>query len=425
MQQSEVVQAKFPAIFKDIFLPYRYKVYFGGRGGAKSWSIAKYFIISILSETHTKPVYGCFREVQDSLSDSVKALLMSTIDDMGLSHEFYTTATSKKIICKRNDGYFMFAGLSNMKQVNKIKSIHNIIKAWIEEAHDITEEAWDTFSPSIRGSDDSEIIISFNPNMPTDYFYKRFVTETPPLGSLVVKVNYTDNPYFPEVLELERTNCLPYPNKYKRIWLGMPGYFEQQLLNPDWWKYYASRAAVLKSITGMFITADTAYTEEAISDYTVVQCWGYIGRNSLYLLDQIRGKWDFPLLIDNTKNFILSSCRLERKIRPAKIYIEYKVSGISLQQTLKRQGMKAVAWKPKDYRYPEDKIGRVQESSLLIKAGLVYLPKDAPWLPELQAELDGFSELGAIGYDDQVDGLTMACSVWRSMGGGLNVSQTN
>ena len=413
------IATRFPSVFKSIFDPYRYKVFYGGRGAAKSWSIAQYFVMSMLSETHALPVYGCFREVQDSLSDSVKSLIMFIIEDFGLSHEFHTAETSRRITCLRNGGCFLFAGLSNERQVKKLKSTHNLIKAWFEEADGITEPSWDIITPSIRGSDRSEIIVSFNPNLVTDHMWQYFVVNKPPKNSLVVKVNYHDNPYFPDVLEQERVNCLQYPNKYRRIWLGEPGFFEQQLLKPEWWRFYENEKQMLECLTGMFITGDTAYKEAAINDYTVFQCWGYNGVHQLYLIDQIRGKWDFPAMVDAIKRFALQHCmRLHRIVKPARIYIEDKGSGISLVQTLNSEGLTTTAWRPQDFKYPMDKIGRVQESSLIISRGLVHLPKNKPWLGDYLQECNEFSEKGAVSHDDQIDPTTMAISIWRAFGGG-------
>ena len=414
------IETRFPSAFKDIFQPYRYKVFYGGRGSAKSHTLAQYYIISMLSETQRLAVYGCFREVEGSLRDSSKSLILYYIDAYGLNHEFHTSETSKRIVCLRNGGYFLFEGLSNLRQGRKLKSIHNLVKAWFEEAEAITERSWDIITPSIRASK-SEILVTFNPDLVTDYMWQYFVVNDPPKNSYVKKVNFYDNPYFKdnEALEQERVNCLQYPNKYRRIWLGEPGFFEQQLLKPEWWRFYENEKKMLECLTGMFVTGDTAYKEAAINDYTVFQCWGYNGVHQLYLIDQIRGKWDFPAMVDTVRRFVLQHCmRLHRIVKPNRLYIEDKGSGISLVQTLKNEGMATTAWRPQDFKYPIDKIGRVQESSLIISRGLVHLPKNKPWLREYLQECNEFSEKGAVSHDDQIDPTTMAISIWRAYGGG-------
>ncbi len=408
----------------DCFLPLiteksRYKIYYGGRGGGKSVAFADAFIILMLNEKRDNPVYACFRETQTSLADSVKPLMIDRIARLGLSHMFYWTNTSGDIKCLYNGGKFLFAGLNGTKQVNKIKSMHGLLRIWIEEAHDVLEESWDIITPSVRGDDDAEIWVSFNPNKKTDFIYQHFVTEAPQPDSLVREVNYYDNPFFPEVLDKERQACLKYPSKYNRIWLGKPGFIEHQLLKPEWWRFYDDADDVKNVVTGAFITADTAYKEGTMNDYSVIQLWAYNGIHQLYLIDQIRGKWEFPTLTSRMRDFV-QSAMIKCRVRPDRIFIEDKASGISLVQTLSKMSMNAIAWKPRDYAFPDDKVGRVNESSLIVSSGCVYLPRNAPYTQGFIDECGEFGEEGTEGFDDQVDGMTMGVSIWRSRGGGAD-----
>ena len=86
---------------------------------------------------------------------------------------------------------------------------------------------------------------------------------------------------------------------------------------------------------------------------------------------------------------------------------------------MKRLGITVIAWKPRDFKFPEDKIGRANEASLIISMGVVYLPKYANWVSDYVTEHAEFTdEKDSIGHDDQVDGTTMGISVWREKGGG-------
>jgi phage terminase large subunit len=88
----------------------------------------------------------------------------------------------------------------------------------VEEAQTVSKKSWDILIPTIR-KPNSEIWVSFNPNIDTDDTYQRFVVE-PPENAKVVKVNYTDNPWFPEVLEIERQHSLKTNPDYANIWEG-------------------------------------------------------------------------------------------------------------------------------------------------------------------------------------------------------------
>jgi len=132
-------------------------------------------------------------------------------------HSFYKVTDTE--IEGKNGTKFIFAGLR--RNIENIKSIPNIKKCWVEEAETVSERSWIILLPTIRG-EGSEIIISFNPDIEESPTYQRFVSE-PPDYAIVKKVNYMDNPFFPEVLELERRECeKKYPDKYDNIWLGNP-----------------------------------------------------------------------------------------------------------------------------------------------------------------------------------------------------------
>jgi phage terminase large subunit len=92
-------------------------------------------------------------------------------------------------------------------------------RVWCEEAQNISKRSWDILIPTIR-SEGSEIWLTFNPDLDSDVTYRRFVIN-PPDDCIVAKLNYSDNPWFNEVLEKERQHCLKYaPDDYDNIWEG-------------------------------------------------------------------------------------------------------------------------------------------------------------------------------------------------------------
>ena len=203
--------AKFPDKLDFLFEPHRYKVAYGGRGSGKSWSMARALLIKAANEP-TRVL--CAREIQKSIKQSVHTLLNDQIQALGLG-AFYEVLESE--IRGLNGSSFSFAGLAT-NTVESIKSFEGCDIVWVEEAQTVSKKSWDILIPTIR-KPNSEIWVSFNPNIDTDDTYQRFVID-PPDSAKVVKVNYTDNPWFPEVLELERLHSEKTNPDYNNIWEG-------------------------------------------------------------------------------------------------------------------------------------------------------------------------------------------------------------
>ena len=107
MEEDTVVptEARFPAALKCLFQPSRYKVLYGGRGGAKSWGVARALLLKGMQKPLT---ILCAREYQNSIDESVHKLLSSQIKDMGLE-SFYTIQNTT--IIGSNGTVFIFKGL--------------------------------------------------------------------------------------------------------------------------------------------------------------------------------------------------------------------------------------------------------------------------------------------------------------------------
>lgn len=156
----------------------------------------------------------CAREVQNSIRDSVHKLLSDQINIMRLG-SFYEI--QQATIKGKNGTEFFFEGIK--QNVNKIKSYEGITRCWVEEAATVSKNSWDILIPTIR-AEDSEIWISFNPELEDDETYQRFIVN-PPKDSVVVKMNWNDNPWFPQVLkqEMEELKIKDY-NAYLTVWEG-------------------------------------------------------------------------------------------------------------------------------------------------------------------------------------------------------------
>lgn len=208
-----MIDVHIPAAFKRLSEKARIKCFYGGRGAGKSESVGRYLLLVGKEE---KQNILCCREFQVSIKQSVHSLLEALIQEMHME-SFYRVTDSE--ITGINGTKFVFAGLKN--NIANIKSMHEIKRCWVEEAQVLSENSINVLLPTIR-AEDSEIIFTMNPILPTDPAYVRFVLN-PPRDSVVVKVNYDQNPFFPSVLEKERLDLLARdPIAYKNVWLGEP-----------------------------------------------------------------------------------------------------------------------------------------------------------------------------------------------------------
>lgn len=204
-------QIKFPPPFRPLFRPARYKVYYGGRGGGKSWTVARALLIKGLEG---KVRVLCAREFQTSIADSVHKLLSEQIEALGLAPYYEVQKTR---IIGLNGTEFIFKGIRH--NVQEIKSTEGVDYCWIEEAQSVSEESWGVLIPTIR-QEGSEIWMTFNPQDDDDPTYKKFVLNPPP-NSVVRKVSWRDNPHFPQVLrdEMEYLRRVD-PDAYAHVWEG-------------------------------------------------------------------------------------------------------------------------------------------------------------------------------------------------------------
>lgn len=220
--------ALFPQWAMNFFCPFRYKVVYGGRGAARSWSCAR-AIILICAKKQTRVL--CTREIQSSIKDSVHQLLRDQIELIFGVNQTQFDITDREIR-HVNGSVILFAGLWN--NVTKIKSIEGIDICWVEEAERVSKESWRTLIPTIR-KNGSEIWVSFNPDQEEDATWQRLVVKKPP-RSWVIKVNADQNPWFPDSLREERDyDYAVDPDAADHIWGGnLRSHSDAQILRNKW-----------------------------------------------------------------------------------------------------------------------------------------------------------------------------------------------
>ena len=203
-----------PRVFLPLLEPARYKGAHGGRGSAKSHFFGGSLVERCLMHPGTR--WACIREVQKSLEQSVKRLLEDKIEAMGVGNSFNV---QKFEIGTPGGGVIVFQGMQN-HTAESIKSLEGFDGAWVEEAQSLSQRSLDLLRPTIR-KQGSEMWFSWNPRHETDPVDKLLRGEHPPPDSVVVRANWRDNPWFPDVLrkemEYDQRRDL---DRYAHVWEG-------------------------------------------------------------------------------------------------------------------------------------------------------------------------------------------------------------
>lgn len=187
----------------DFSKPYRYRGAHGGRGSGKTrgFALAAALRAWQLSTEGKAGVVLCGREFMNSLEDSSMAEVKAAIESIPWLRAQYDIG-EKYIRTSNRRIEFVFAGLRH--NLDSIKSKSRILIAWVDEAEAVSEVAWTKLLPTVR-EEGSEVWLTWNPEQdgsPTD---KRFLKH-PPDNSIIVQLNYHDNPFFPDALEQQRTD---------------------------------------------------------------------------------------------------------------------------------------------------------------------------------------------------------------------------
>lgn len=260
-----------PSEFSRLLDPdWREAAIYGGRGGLKSGTVARILLLRALQK---RGRCGCFREFQNSISDSVHSLLCSVIEE----HKLPFFKVSEKAIVNTRTGYdFIFRGLHN--NVQSIKSIDGMSEAWVEEAQTITEPSLEILTPTVR-LPGSQIFYTYNRLRDKDPIHKRLVIEGRP-NSIVLNVNYDIAMKYGwmadhQIAEME-DDKKNRPEIYKHKWLGEPANLKGQIY-PNFKKI----PSVPKEAKYMGNGLDFGYTNDPTAIINVFK-W-----NNAYILDEV------------------------------------------------------------------------------------------------------------------------------------------
>lgn len=209
-------------VFQPLIPPARDKAAHGGRGSGKSHFFAGLMVEDCLAEPGENGGEGmravCIREVQKDLAQSSKALIEAKIRSFGLS-EADGFKIYRDVIRTPGDGLIIFKGMNDYT-ADSIKSLEGFKRGWWEEAHGATQNSINLYRPTMRTAG-AQMWWSWNPRHKRDAVDAMFRGEEKPTGAKVVRANWSDNPWFTQELEQERTDCLRMkPEQYEHIWNG-------------------------------------------------------------------------------------------------------------------------------------------------------------------------------------------------------------
>ena len=230
-----ILERKVARVFQPLLEPSRNKGAHGGRGSGKS-----HFFAENLLERHCDGGMRsvCIREVQKSLKESAKRLIEDKLQEFRLG-EAQGFKVFDQVIETPGDGLITFQGMQD-HTAESIKSLEGYDTAWVEEAQTLSATSLKLLRPTIR-AEGSELWYSWNPRRKVDPVDAMLRQGEIPTDSVVIQANWSDNPWFPKVLEQERQDCLRTdPDQYDHIWEG--GY-----VTVADGAYYASHLAKAKS----------------------------------------------------------------------------------------------------------------------------------------------------------------------------------
>ncbi|AFF23348.1 TPA: PBSX family phage terminase large subunit [Pasteurella multocida] len=271
----------------------RYRGSFGGRGSAKTRTFAKMTAVIAYKRAMAgdSGVILCGREFMNSLEDSSLEEVKQAIRAESFLNDFFEIG-EKYIRTKCGRVSYIFSGLRH--NLDSIKSKARILLAWVDEAESVSEMAWSKLIPTVR-EHNSEIWLTWNPEKRDSATDKRF-RQFPPDSSVIVEMNYTDNPWFPDVLEQERLNDKKRLDDATYRWIWEGAYLEAseaQIFNG---KYEELEFKPNQDFNGPYFGLDFGFAKDPTA---AVKCWVF--DNNLYI-EYEAGKTGLEL--DHTAGFM-------------------------------------------------------------------------------------------------------------------------
>ena len=317
------MKVELPKAFQELLTAKaRYKMFYGGRAGGKSFAFADALLTLATSR---KMLIACVREVQNSINDSVYMLIADRIAYYRLGdYRLY----DDRIVNLKNKSKFIFKGIMEHNAQN-IKSLEGVDICWCEEAQKISERAWLVLDPTIR-KPGSEIWLSLNREEEADPVWKALALH-PDADTIVRKVNYYDNPYCPENMRrLAAKMKAESFGEYLHVWEGEPRLAADDHLigREEAYRALEARVEIADGAAPLIVGVDVARFGD---DKTAIA--RRRGR-SVFRLERFAKK-----SVTEIANIVASIIRLEK---PARVFIDAGGLGAGVEDILRDRGFGSV-----------------------------------------------------------------------------------
>jgi hypothetical protein len=390
------VNVQIPEILEGLFRPKPFKVMHGGRGGAKSHSVAQWLILEALKAPHR---ILCVREIQKSLAQSSMQVIKDYIKRLGL--DAYFDPLKSEIRCNLTGATIGFSGLQD-HTAESIKSFEGATRVWVEEAHSVSDKSWNILIPTIVRTDGAEIIATFNPDQETDYVYKRFVKGKDP-DAWVQEVNWRDNPWFNQGMETERlkTKALN-DDLYNHVWEGKCRSAAGLIFKRRWFRRYKLGEHVQP--LSMYLSTDYAGAPDPDEpdrepDWNEFGVAGLGQTGALWFIDWFSAQ-------DDADGWIPPMLGLIKKHEPRAMFEEKGAILRSIDGAISRAMQRAGIYA---YRHPiasaSSKADRALGFAAYASTNEIYVP-ECDWGDRLINQLCAFT-----GQDGKTDDMVDVCSL--------------
>lgn len=246
--------------------PADYRGAYGGRGAAKTLSFADMAVLDVMRLDDRPWKFLCGRELQKSLKDSVFSVIESRIHALGVASCF--DIGREFIRHKTNGNEFLFYGLKS--NIAEVKGLYGVRRTWLEEAQKVSQSSLTYLVPTVmRDFPDCEIWASWNPDDEDDPIHKMFVTDSDETFKCV-KINWSDNPWFPESLNKVRLRDLKNnPQRYDWIWNGNFNLNMEGAVYAKWINDAEAAGRIRRGLYDPALPVHTAW-DIGYSDYTTI-----------------------------------------------------------------------------------------------------------------------------------------------------------
>ncbi len=262
----------------------RYRSSWGGRGSGKTRTFALMTAIKgyMYAEAGVSGLILGAREHLNSLSDSSMEEIKQAIRSVPFLKAYYEMGENY-IRTKNRRVSYGFAGLRH--NLDSIKSKARILLCWVDEAETVSEMAWRKLLPTVR-EDDSEVWVTWNPERRDSATSQRFRHEqifddlTGELIGVGCEMNYSDNPWFPDVLEIERRQDQKNLDDatYRWIWEGDYLELSEAQIFRNKYKVEAFDDELWKTADRLFFGADFGFANDP---NTLIR--SFVLENTLYI----------------------------------------------------------------------------------------------------------------------------------------------